>query len=198
MKKAYTIAVLAIFVAATVSFAILLILPGYANIAGITYNENNNADVRYIAISLGEGEYSDTVTSSVKYHTVTEIGDGVRNVQYVPDQVSTITVSAVDYKVTEVVVYHISLDASDVIPTYNLHIAVGDPSSMTGPFFVKCKIGNVSTNYAFLPSNGLTISSLSAQNVEITFYVHADNPSLNVEPPLALDNTAFKFRAEVA
>ena len=197
MKKAYTVAVLAIFVAASVSFTLLLILPGYATITGNTYNEDNSTEVRYIAVSLGEGEYSDVVTSSVKYHTVTEIDDGVRNVQYVPDQTDTITVSEVDYKVTEVVVYHISLNASDVIPTYSLRIAVGNPSSMTGTFFVKCKVGNVSTNYAFSPSDGLVIPTLSAQNIEITFYVHADSPALNVEPSPPLDNTSFKFRAEV-
>ena len=198
MKNAHAVAALAIFVAASVSLTLLLILPGYATITGSTYNEDNNADVRYIAISLGEGQYTDAVTSSIKYHTVTVIDDDVRTVQYVPDYTSIITVSEEDYKVTEVVTYHISLNASDVIPTYGLHISVDNPNSMTGTFFIKCQTGNVIRNYAFSPTDGIIITPLSAETIELTLYVHAENLAVGEEPTNPLDDTSFKFRAEVA
>ena len=197
MKKARTVLALGVSVAAAIALVVLLVMPGYATIVGNTYNENNSAEVRYITIELGQNEYSDYVSSEIKYMTRTEIGDSGRTVQYVPEHDDHITVNEVTYDVTEVVTYHISLDASDVIPTYNLHISVDDSNKMTGTFFVKYKVGVVSTNVAFPPSTGITINSLSAENIEITFYVHAVEPAVGVEPDPPLNNVAFVFRAEV-
>ena len=198
MMNSRTVAALAIFIAASTALAVLLILPGYASLTGSTYNEDNSADVKYITISLGENQYSGAVTSSIEYHTITEIDDSGRTVQYVPDYDNSITVSAVNYDVAEVVVFNISLDASDVIPTYNLHISVDDASKMSGTFFIKYKIGNVSTNIAFPPSDGITINTLTADSIELTLYVHANSLSVNEEPVVPLNNVSFVFRAEVA
>ena len=191
------VAALAVLIAAAAALTVLLVMPGYASLMGGTYNEDNSTDVRYITISLGENQYSGAVTSTIKYHTVTEIGDGGRTIQYVPDYEDTITVSDVDYDVTEVVVFNISLDASDVIPTYNLHISVDDATKMTGTFFIKYRIGAVNTNVAFSPSTGNTINSLTADSIEVTMYVHSADISPGNEPVPPLDDIAFVFRAEV-
>lgn len=176
----------------------MLILPGFATLNGSTYNENNSTDVRYITIALGENQYSSAVTSEMKYHTVTEITTSGRSVQYVPDYDSTITVSAVDHKVMEVVTFNISLDASDVIPSYGLHINVDVPSRMSGTFYLKYTISDVSTNIPFVPADGVTISPLTAASITLTLYVHADDLALNEEPVKPLNNVAFIFRAEVS
>ena len=191
------VAALAVLIAAAAALTVLLVMPGYASLMGGTYNEDNSTDVRYITISLGENQYSGAVTSTIKYHTVTEIGDGGRTIQYVPDYEDTITVSDVDYDVTEVVVFNISLDTSDVIPTYNLHISVDDATKMTGTFFIKYRIGAVNTNVAFSPSTGITINSLTADSIEVTMYVHSADISPGNEPVPPLDDIAFVFRAEV-
>ena len=188
---------LAVLIASAVAIAVLLVMPGYASLIGNTYNENNSSEVRYITIALDEDQYSGAVTSTIKYHTITEIGDGGRAIQYVPEYEDSITVSAVDYDVTEVVVFNISLDASDVIPTYNLRISVDDENKMTGTFFIKYTIGVVSTNVAFPPSTGITINSLNASSITVTMYVHSAEISPGDEPVPPLNDVSFVFRAEV-
>ena len=188
---------LAVIIATAAALTVLLVMPGYASLIGNTYNENNSSDVRYITIALDEDQYSGAVTSTIKYHTITEISDSGRMIQYVPEYDSSITVSEVDYDVTEVVVFNISLDASDVIPTYNLHISVDDQNKMTGTFFIKYTVGVVSTNVAFPPSTGITINSLNASSITITMYVHSAEISPGNEPVPPLNDVSFIFRAEV-
>ena len=296
---------LVVLIAAAAALAVLFVMPGYATLVGNTYNEGNSSDVKYITIALDENQYSGAVTSEIKYHTLTEIGDGGRIIQYVPEYEETITVSeihtvksvndtiytvaggtydgvkfivtdnehnyvtiidqnggtvaidtvltynAVDYtvksvndtiytvnggtyngvkfivtdeehnyvtvidqngntvaidteltcnrdrNVTEVVVFNISLDASDVIPTYNLHISVDDQNKMTGTFFIKYTVGVVSTNVAFPPSTGITINSLNASSMTITMYVHSAEIRPGDEPAPPLNDVSFIFRAEV-
>jgi hypothetical protein len=188
---------LVVLIAAASALAVLFVMPGYATLVGNTYNEGNSSDVKYITIALGENQYSDAVTSTIHYHTIKEIGDGGRVIQYVPEYDSSITVSEVDYDVTQVVVFNISLDASDVIPTYNLHISVDDQSKMTGTFFIKYTVGVVSTNVAFPPSTGITINSLNASSITITMYVQSAEISPGNEPVPPLNDVSFIFRAEV-
>ena len=251
MVNLRAVAAVAVSVAVIVTVTVLFITPGYASLLGDTYNENNSSDVEYITISLGENQYSGAVTSEIKYHTLTEIGDGGRVIQYVPEYEETITVSEVhtvksvndtiytvdggtydgvkfivtdnehnyvtvidqngntvaidtelkcgrDRDVTEVVVFDITLDAPDTIPTYSLHISVDDENKMTGTFYMKYTIDDVDTFVVFPPSTGITIDSLTADSIEVTLYVHSAEISPGDEPVPPLDDVAFVFRAEVS
>ena len=200
MKNVRTVAAITVLIAAAAALALLLILPGYASLTGSSYNEHNSADVRYITVSLGESQYSSAVSSTMGYHTVIDIDSEGRTVTYIPELDETITVSETDIKVKEVVTFNISLNASDVIPAYTLHIDVNDAAKMTGDFYIKYTVGAVSTNMAFDPSTGVSFSpqtaeSAPASSLTVTLYVHSDESSS--EPVKPLDNVAFKFRAEV-
>ena len=200
MKNVRTVAALTVFIAAAVALTLVLILPGYASLTGSSYNEHNSTDVRYITMSLGESQYSSAVSSTMSYHTVIDIDSGGRNVTYVPEHDETITVSETDIEVKEVVTFNISMNASDVIPTYTLHIEVDDATKMTGDFYIKYTVGAVSTNMAFDPSTGVSFSPQTAEpapasSLTVTLYVHSDESSS--EPVKPLDDVAFRFRAEV-
>ena len=198
MKKARTVLALGVSVAAAIALVVLLVMPGYATIMGNTYNEDNSATVRYITVSLGNDQYSEAVSSTIKYMTRTEITDSGRTVQYVPDHEDHITVNAVTYDVTEIVTFEITLDTSKVILPYNLQISVDDPSKMTGDFYIKVTDEYGSVNYVFPTNTGITLSNLSVDNLEVTFFVHAVQPAIGIEPDPPLDDVAFKFRAEVS
>jgi hypothetical protein len=131
---------------------------------------------------------------------VIDIDSEGRTVTYVPEHDETITVSETDVKVKEVVTFNISMDASDVIPTYTLHIEVDDAAKMTGDFYIKYTVGAVSTNMAFDPNVGVSFSPQTtepapASSLTVTLYVHSAESSS--EPVKPLDNVAFRFRAEV-
>ncbi len=200
MRNSRTVAALTVFIAAAAALTLMLILPGYASLTGNTYNEGNSSDVRYITMSLGESQYSSAVSSTIGYHTVIDIDSEGRTVTYVPEHDETITVSETDVKVKEVVTFNISMDASDVIPTYTLHIEVDDAAKMTGDFYIKYTVGAVSTNMAFDPNVGVSFSPQTtepapASSLTVTLYVHSAESSS--EPVKPLDNVAFRFRAEV-
>ena len=194
MKNKRTVAAFAVFIVAVTALSLMLILPGYASFTGNTYNEGNSADVQYITLSLGETQYSSAVTSEMKFHAQTAVTPEGRTTVYVPDHSSTITVVN-DIAVTEVVTFNISLDASDVIPTYTLHIDVDDAAKMTGTFYIKYTVGVVSTNIAFDPSTGVSFSPGTASSLTVTLYVHSEETQSTPANPL--DDVAFKFRAEV-
>ena len=200
MKNIRTVTALTVFIVAAAALSIMLIMPGYANLTGGSYNEHNSTDVRYISVSLGESQYSSAVSSTMSYHTETVIDSEGRTMVYVPDHDDTITISDVDIMVKEVVTFNVSLNASDVIPAYSLHIEVDDATKMTGTFYIKYTVDAVSTNIAFPPSTGVSFSPQTtehapASSFTVTLYVHSEEtPSSPVEP---LDNVAFKFRAEV-
>ncbi len=201
MKNIRTVTALTVFIVAAAALSIMLIMPGYANLTGGSYNEHNSTDVRYISVSLGESQYSSAVSSTMGYHTEIDIDSGGRTVTYVPEHDETITVSETEIEVKEVVTFNISMNASDVIPTYTLHIEVDDATKMTGTFYIKYTVGAVSTNMAFDPSTGVSFSPQTAEpapasSLTVTLYVHSDESSS--EPVKPLDNVAFKFRAEVA
>ena len=113
---------------------------------------------------------------------------------YIPDGMTVRLDDILSMDVAEVVTFNISLDSSDVIPTFDLHITVDDASKMTGTFFVKYN----NTNYEFPPSDGITISTLSVDSIELKMYVHTADLSINEEPVVPLNNVSFVFRAEVA
>ena len=180
--------------------ALMMVQAGYAFTGdGRTYNEGNSADLKYITIGLGDTQYSDAVDSHVTYHTVTVIDNDGRSVRYVPDHTGTVTVSAVEYQVTEVVQFDISVTADTVaIPEYTLSVTVDDSSKMTGTFIASYwtdpSDDGTRVNVLF-PAAGIQVGDLTSSSIKLCLFVSASE-SVS-EPAEPLDDIAFKFRTTV-
>ena len=191
--------------------AVLIMTPGFATMLGgsfdgkaNTYNEENSTSMQYITLTLGGTQISGAVTSDVTCHTVIETGDAGRTVKYIPDYTGTITVSAVEYRVTEIVQFDVTAapSAGSGITNYSLDLGVDNSSNMHGTFYLSYwtdpEDDETRVNMVF-PTSGATIPSLPVGTIKICLYVNVgtdEAPYLNSLPQKPLDNVAFTFSAE--
>jgi len=189
----------------------VLLAPGFATVLGgpfagnaNTYNQENMASMQYLTITLGETQYSGAVTSDVKCHTVIYVGEEGRTAKYVPDYTDTVTVSAVQYSVTNIAQFDVTVvpSAGSDITHYTLDIGVDDSSDMHGTFYLSYwtdpEDDETRVNIAF-PTSGVSISNLPVGTLKICLYVNVGTdqpPYLNSLPSTPLDNVAFTFSTE--
>ena len=161
-----------------------------------TYNEGNSADMQYITVSLGDGQYSSAVNSEIKYHTEIIITQSGRTVTYIPEHAGSITIDATAYPVTEVVQFDISVasDSPGPLPTYSLSVTVDDSSKMHGTFIASYWTNpsdeGTRVNVLFPPA-GIQINNLTTANVKFCLFVSTEES--DTEPAKPLDDIAFKF-----
>ena len=191
--------------------AVLLVSPGFATLLGgpfdgkaNTYNEENSTSMQYLTISLGETQYSGAVTSDVTCHTVIVVDDSGRTTKYVPDYTDTVTVSAVSYRVTEIVQFDVTAvpSAGSGVTDYSLELGVDDSSKMHGTFYLSYwtdpEDDQTRVSMAF-PTSGVTIPSLPVGTIKICLYVNVgtdEAPYLNSLPQKPLDDVAFTFATD--
>ena len=180
-----------------VILAVTLISVGYAFTGDSrTYNEGDSNDVLFIAIALGDTQYSSAVTSEIVYHSDILIDANGRSAVYTPKHDTTVTVSDVTYDVTKVVQFDISLtkEGTDPMPTYSLSVSVDDTNKMTGTFYISYWTNpsddNTRVNAAFPGS--IQIDNLTTQSIKLCLYVHAVTTATEPDPPV--NDIAFKFR----
>ena len=182
---------------AAVLVAVTLISTGYGFTGdGRTYNEGDSNDVLFIAVGLGDTQYSSAVTSEIVYHSDILIDANGRSAVYTPKHDTTVTVSDVTYDVTKVVQFDISLtkEGTDPMPTYSLSVSVDDTNKMTGTFYISYWTNpsddNTRVNAAFPGS--IQINNLTTQSIKLCLYVHAVTTAAEPNPPV--NDIAFKFR----
>ena len=183
-----------------IGVVLMMVGAGYAFSADArTYNQGNTNDMQFIAIGLGDTQYSSAVDSSIVYRCDILVDENGRSGVYVPQHDKTITVDAVTYKVTEVVQFDIALSrqGTDPMPTYSLTVSVDDTDKMNGTFFVSywTDPNNDATRVNAAFPGTITISGLTTQSIKLCLYVHAEQSLTEPEPPL--DDIAFKFRTTV-